>query len=145
MAHAGGRPTKYKEEFCDKIPELMKHGMAKVEVCAELGFGYDAFLDWQKKYSEFSEAVKKGDKLSEAWWVKQGRIALREKEFNATLWYMNMKNRHGWSDKQEVTVGGDLGLNINEMTEERKKELKEIALLRAELALKDRRNASDTA
>ena len=102
----GGRPTKYKPEYCQKVVELMADGMAKIEVCAELGMGigYDAFLDWQKKYPEFSEAVKIGNRLSEAWWMKEGREALRDKEFNSTLWYMNMKNRHGWTDKQDTTL-----------------------------------------
>ena len=108
----GGRPTKYKEEFCEQVPELMADGMSKVEICAKLGFGYDAFLDWQKKYPRFSESVKKGDRLSEAWWMTQGRISLRERDFNSTLWYMNMKNRHGWADKHEVDVSGNLNINL---------------------------------
>jgi len=96
-----GRPTKYRKEFCERVPELMAEGMSKTEVCAELGFGYAALQDWRAKHPLFSKAVKKGDRLSKAWWLGRGRKNLENRDFNAGLWFMNMKNRHGWADKTE--------------------------------------------
>lgn len=99
------RPTKYKKEFCEVVEAEMKEGASKIEVCAEIGICYDTFLAWQEKYPEFSESIKRGDKLSEAWWLKQGRKNLENGKFSYTGWYMNMKNRHGWRDKHEVAEG----------------------------------------
>lgn len=103
------RPTKYRKEMCERIPDLMAEGMSKVEVCAELGIHYSTFLDWQKNIPEFSESVKTGEQLSAAWWEKQGRTNLENKEFQAALWYMNMKNRFKWADKQQVEHTGKDG------------------------------------
>lgn len=103
------RPTKYEESMCKVVVDMMTEGASKVEVCAELGICYDTFLDYQEKHAKFSESVKKGDQLSAAWWERQGRLSLKDKEFSYTGWYMNMKNRFGWADKQEVKHSGEIG------------------------------------
>lgn len=107
-----GRPTKYDPSMCDDLIALFKEGASKAEIAAKLGICRDTFAEWEKSNPQFSEAVKKGVQLSEAWWQEQGRIALREKDFNSTLWYMNMKNRFGWRDKQEHTGPDGSPLNI---------------------------------
>jgi len=93
-----GRPTKYKPEFCDKVIELMAEGASKTEVIAELDISWDTLIDWTNPESEryekdFSESIKKGSMLSQSWWEKNGRVNLKDREFNYTGWYMNMKNR----------------------------------------------------
>lgn len=90
----------------------MEVGASKVEVCAKIGICYETFQNWQKEHPEFSKSVKIGDRLSEAWWLEQGRTNLKERDFNYTGWYMNMKNRHGWKDKQDVNHTGNVTLTI---------------------------------
>jgi len=115
MKHPGGRP---KEPFVpwdnwhDDVLELYGVGASDVEVRGliidKMGRNYLSFGLWERwieEEDEFSQTIKMGRILSEIWWQKSGRTGLKDREFNYTGWYMNMKNRFGWKDKQEIEHG----------------------------------------
>jgi len=88
----------------DIIFNIKKDGGSDVEVRVALDISVDLWDRFKKEIEEFSETIKKGTDLCEAWWMKRGR-ELDNKQFNAVLWYMNMKNRFGWKDKSDITSG----------------------------------------
>lgn len=97
----------FKPSMCDTVISLMSEGASKIEVCAEIGITSETLYDWCNPKSErfnqqFSDSIKKGVQLSSAWWERKGRTNLENRDFSYTGWYMNMKNRFGWADKQEV-------------------------------------------
>jgi len=99
------------------ILNLYKEGGSDVEVRAliyeetkeKTKMSYTLWDRWIKEEIEFSETIKTGRLLSEAWWSKSGRKNLENKDFSYTGWYMNMKNRFGWTDRvaNDLTTGGD--------------------------------------
>lgn len=101
-----GAPTKYKEEYNEKIVEWMKQGYSIEEICLELDICKKTFYNWCEENKEFLHSKKKGLDFSKGWWMKKGRTNLENKEFNYTGWYMNMKNRFGWTDRQDTTTNG---------------------------------------
>lgn len=110
-----GRPSKYESSMCDTVIKMMREGASKTEVCAEIGISWDTLARWQTDNAEFSEAIKTGELLSAAWWERMGRTNLFDADgvkFNSTLWYMNMKNRFGWADKQETKNDHSLTVEI---------------------------------
>lgn len=113
VKHAGGRPTKYKPEYCEEIIQYMRDGKSLAEFAAHINVARDTVNEWANVHPEFSAAKKHAIELSEAWWTSQGRIALREREFNHVLWYMNMKNRFGWRDKQEIEMDNKIHIHID--------------------------------
>ncbi len=91
----------------DEVLGLYAEGASDVEIKALIynwrkSYSNDLWERWMKDEPEFSETVKVGKMLAESWWSKSGRTGLKDREFNYTGWYMNMKNRYGWRDKQEV-------------------------------------------
>lgn len=107
-----GRPQKTLDDLPKgwkaKVLKEMGEGASQKEIMAELKIGSQLFYDLVKRDKEFSNTIKKGIEMAEAWWMKQGRINLKAKRFNAVLWYMNMKNRFGWKDRAEVDHKGQL-------------------------------------
>lgn len=95
------------EGWEDIILTLSEEGASIIELSVELGISRDTFYELSKRDEKFSDTVKRCKDLSEAWWTKQGRKNLDNKDFSYTGWYMNMKNRFNWSDKQEITHAGE--------------------------------------
>ena len=114
-----GRPSKYDPAFCDKVIELAQVGASKAEMALELDIAYSTFDLWQNINPEFSEAVKKAERISQGWWEKQGRIATfgGTDGFNATSYIFNMKNRfkEDWRDKSELDVNMSLGAALDQL------------------------------
>lgn len=121
MAHPGGRPPLYKEEFCERVIELLKEGASIEEIGLELNCGYSTVYYWMDQHPEFLEAIKKGREFSKGWWYKVGRCSMRDKEFNSGLWFMNMKNRFGWQDRVEQNNN----VRLDETTQKAKDNLAE--------------------
>lgn len=99
-----GRPSGYKEEYCQLVLKEMREGASIEEVAYELNVFKSTLYHWMENHPEFCDAIKKGIDFSEGWWRKEGRKNIRNKDFNSTLWYMNMKNRFGWKDKTETSA-----------------------------------------
>ena len=112
-----GRPkedlSSLPDNWHEEVLELYSEGAADVEIKALIyewrnNFSNNLWDRWMEEEPEFWETIKKGRMLSESWWNKSGRKNLKSKDFSYTGWYMNMKNRFGWRDKQETTLqGGD--------------------------------------
>ena len=54
----GGRPTKFKPEYCEAIVEFMGQGYSKTAFAGSIGVSRDTILEWAKGYPEFSGAAR---------------------------------------------------------------------------------------
>lgn len=106
MSETGRPPIKLDDlpvDWKDGMISLASEGASIVELSVFLGINRSTFYELSKREKEFSHTIKRCKDLSEDWWEKQGRLNLQNKEFNYVGWYMNMKNRFGWRDRQDIT------------------------------------------
>jgi len=92
--------------------ELYQNGASDVEIRANLNITIRIFGRWMKEEKIFRKTIKTGRTLSQAWWERHGRLNLHNKNFNSVLWYMNMKNRFGWRDNQDVNLDSKMTIRI---------------------------------
>lgn len=123
--HPGGRPTKYKPEYCVLAKDMMSLGASKIEVAAKIGIARDTFFNWVNENEEFSDAIKEGETLCQAWWEEHSRKKLDDPKFNSRLWEINMRNRFraDWSNVQDHNV--KLTLTDADVIEKANQRLKE--------------------
>ncbi|NQX99779.1 MAG: hypothetical protein HRT70_01350 [Flavobacteriaceae bacterium] len=111
-----GRPTSYREEYAEMLIQHMSQGMTYTSFAGhpEVRVNVDTLYNWEKLHPAFSEAKSIGKAASEYFLLEAGHSSLFDKQnFNTTMWYMMMKNMHGWRDKQETTVEAGKTLTLN--------------------------------
>jgi len=104
-----GRPTKYKEEYCELLINHMSSGLSFESFAGVVLVNQDTLHEWCKKHKNFSEAKKMGrsrgclayEKLILA--AAQGQV----QNFNSTAAIWFGKNVHGWRDKIEADIKSD--------------------------------------
>jgi hypothetical protein len=91
---AGGRPTKYKPEYCDLAEVILANDEPMCAVAAALGVHRGTLRDWKKKYSEFSTAVSRGRTQGKALFMKKVDAAAWDadtyKVNNRLIWLLAM-------------------------------------------------------
>lgn len=111
-----GRPAKFSPIMCKKVIEIMAQGRSRSNAATLMGVTEVTFYGWMKEYPEFLKSVNIGDQLSLLWWMTMGQINIHNKDFNSTLYMMQMQNRFGWSRKLE----GKIDINSYNETVEKK-------------------------
>lgn len=86
-------------DWKQKALAAYKDGASDAEVIGLMQITRSKFDDLCRTDPDFADLVEFGRDLSKAFWYSMGRINLENNRFNTSLWYANMKNRFGWSDK----------------------------------------------
>ena len=108
-----GRPKfEVTEEVLARTERAMAQGLTKEQCAGVLGISVSTFQLYQAEYSEFSEAIKKG----EASGIEQVTNALFENatvDRNVPSIIFYLKNRAGWVDKQEHKVATETTVTLD--------------------------------
>lgn len=110
-----GRPTLYRPEYCERVIELGRDGLSRVQIAAEFDVAKSTLQEWEKQYPEFSVAITRAMTLSQAWWEKKGQECLimpAGATFQSSVWSRSMAARFpdDWRENSKLEhVGKDGG------------------------------------
>ena len=99
-----GRPTEYRDEFCDAVVDHMREGKSLTAFAAEIGHARSSINEWMAAHPDFSEAVARGKALCAAWWEERARDSAKDGKGNATLIVFGLKNMGAddWADTSKI-------------------------------------------
>lgn len=109
MAHAGGRPTKYRPSFIAEVDKYLettgkeqKH-LPKIESFAIwLDVNKSTLYEWAGKYPEFSDALEKIMQRQAEQLIDDGIYG--GKEVNSTIVKLLLQNNHGMKERTDTTT-----------------------------------------
>ena len=99
---AGGRPTKYEEEFEDIAESFLASGKSITQLAKHLNVSKSTIYKWAEENTKFSDALSIGREFSQAHWEDRLEDMMFDKEINTPLVKLYFANRFGWSDKTET-------------------------------------------
>jgi hypothetical protein len=101
-----GRPSEYDPAFCDVVIEEMSKGYSKEATAGYLRIAKETFYRWTREHKDFKDAVSIGESLSQRHWenklVEHVVHTKNGSQINGQVFNLNMKNRFGWTDKNET-------------------------------------------
>jgi hypothetical protein len=100
-----GRPSKYKEAYCDMLEEHLGKGHSFESFMPDDVQSWHSPYRWLENIPEFREAKKKGEARGRKTWENIGMAGATGKieGFNVAAWIFIMKNRFGWRDSVNIS------------------------------------------
>jgi len=100
-----GRPTDYKDEYCEEAVAFMREGKSIIQLAAHLGVSRDTIYAWAETYTEFKEAIGAGRTQEKAWWAdKYNDAALGKIEGVIPSMMIFKMKQFDWTDRQHRVV-----------------------------------------
>lgn len=110
-------------------------GAGDVEIADHLGITMKKFHELCEENEAFRTFVERGSTAAQAWWWRQSRTNLKNKNFMHGMWAFNMKNRYGWADRTDANVTTNEGdMDIDSLQRQLQHALKDLQKKNPELA-----------
>ena len=108
----GGRPSwmnvpEYHDSMCGLVIEFGRQGYSECEISAEINVPRTTMRSWCDAHPVFSSALTRAKELEQAFWEKEARTNLKDKDFNANLWNKSMAARFKAEYGDKLQLAGD--------------------------------------
>lgn len=98
-----GRPSGYKDEYCEVVVELGKEGKSPAQMAAHFDVCRQTIDNWKAAHPKFLEAFNRAMAHCQDWWETQAQENLTADRFNAAVWTKSMQARfrEDYTERQE--------------------------------------------
>lgn len=115
-----GRPTLYRDEYCDEIVDFCREGYSLTAFAGKIGVSRDTISEWCAVHPEFSVAARRAKAACAHWWETRNRQVGLEggPGGQATVVLFNLKNHapddYSAAERHELTGkdGAPIALTI---------------------------------
>jgi DNA-binding XRE family transcriptional regulator len=97
-----GRPTLYKEAYCEEAISYMGLGYSLTAFAGEIGVSRETVYEWERSIPEFSDAIKKA--RAKRVWALEKKLLTAAASSEVTTAIFSLKNAcpSEWRDKIEI-------------------------------------------
>ena len=113
-----GQPTKYRQEYCERVVELSRDGATLTALAVELGVTRDTLYEWQKVHPQFSDACTRARDAARQWWeqvMADQSTGGNNGNSGALLFAMKNQFPEDYRDKREHQVDATQTVELNFM------------------------------
>lgn len=97
-----GRPSKYREAYCNEVIETMATGLSLTAFAGEIGVSRDTVNEWQRVHPEFSDAVKVA-KAKRTLALERGMLTAESgPAVTARIFALKNADPEEWRDRKEI-------------------------------------------
>ena len=100
--HAGGRPTLYHREMCNRLVDAMAGGLTAEAAAARIGISARSLFYWQQQHPEFLQAIQEGRQRLQLWWEERALAMANGELGNTQIVVLGLRNRSraasGWNN-----------------------------------------------
>jgi len=110
------RPSKYEQEWKDKLEVIegwARDGLTNEQIAHNIGISAKTLYEWQNKYSEFRNALKKGKEVIDREVENMLLQKCRDGNMTAIIFWLKNRKPDQWRDRRTHAVEGDTELNVN--------------------------------
>lgn len=100
-----GRPTDYREAYCEDVIELGKAGKSPAQMASHFDVSRETLNNWGNAHPEFLAATLRAKAHCQAWWEDKGMDGMLIPGFNATVWKKSVEARfrEDYTERQEFS------------------------------------------
>ena len=103
-------PSKYTPERVKRFLDAIRVGSPYSHAAQYAGIDHDTFLNWRKRYSEFSDAVKEAEGAATVGWLAKIEKAASDGNWQAAAWKLERRYPDDFGRRERIEhTGADGG------------------------------------